>query len=457
MKKCFTFFSCFLLILNIHSFGQEKVVVEQIQTYSGVNPNASYWHLPTNIDFILKALDSGLFANLQLERVNSLPPIKKELTKTSNLGKITIDWTKSSAYNYHAYLEIYELTPAFIYQNKWVTLTQSKQDSIHTIWYIACNIYNQKQEKIFGKVTLIAIMPVHSLGMGYEVITTGSVPSNIYQAIAKGIGFITPEMENIEFMEAKMPSAYATDNYWMPLIHKQPRILFDTTKQFMSYSINGKLQSLRTPEAVLNKINLKDKSINNPFKELIALIRNTRNGVNYKEYYQVIQPLRDVIDNIDYTIEAYLEFDKDPIVTDNFKKTGIEFLQDSIHNIYQDRKKIGTFKVKENVVAPNKFYSPDKIYNGYDSSVSFALGTFYAKQPIVDAKVIDGEVIGHTFSIKLNYENNLKTISLDNKIIMVVEGNKKPFQMVLLDKTIPNTTMNLLLLIAFSEIFQSPL
>ena len=40
---------------------------------------------------------------------------------------------------------------------------------------------------------------------------------------------------------------------------------------------------------------------------------------------------------------------------------------------------------------------------------------------------------------------------------MVVEGNKKPFQMVLLDKTIPNTTMNLLLLIAFSEIFQSPL
>ena len=39
---------------------------------------------------------------------------------------------------------------------------------------------------------------------------------------------------------------------------------------------------------------------------------------------------------------------------------------------------------------------------------------------------------------------------------MVVEGNKKPTQMVLTDKKNLSTLTNLLLLIAFSEIFQRP-
>jgi hypothetical protein len=65
-------------------------------------------------------------------------------------------------------------------------------------------------------------------------------------------------------------------------------------------------------------------------------------------------------------------------------------------------------------------------------------------------------LLGHTFSIKINTATNLKTISLDGSILMVVEGNKKPTQMVWTDKKIPSTIVNLLLLIAFSQIFQSP-
>ena len=112
--------------------------------------------------------------------------------------------------------------------------------------------------------------------------------------------------------------------------------------------------------------------------------------------------------------------------------------------------------VKENSVEKNKYFYPDKVYNGYDSTKVFPLGTYYAKQPIVHARVIEGKILDHPFSIKINYVNNLKTISLDEKIIMVLEGKKKPAQMVLLDKNISNQLVNLLLLIAYSEIFQSP-
>jgi hypothetical protein len=210
------------------------------------------------------------------------------------------------------------------------------------------------------------------------------------------------------------------------------------------------------PEAVLNKINIKDRTPNNPFKDVVELIRKSRSGINYKEYYQVLQPLRDVHENIDYTIKAYIEFNNETATIDNAANYGIEFLQDSIHKIYQDKNEIGGFVVKENVLELNKYYYPDKVYNGYDSSKAFALGTFYNKQLIVQTRVIEGQLLGHNFSIKINFETNLKTISLDNKIIMVVLGNKKPSQMVLVENNIPAVLTNLLLLMAYSEIFQSP-
>jgi len=350
---------------------------------------------------------------------------------------------------------LYELDPEFVYQNNLVPIPETKKDSIHSIWYIACNIYNQKQEKLFGKTLLIGLFPIHSLGMGYEINTTGSVPSNVFEGIAKAIGLLSPEMDNMEYLEAKMPKAYATDNYWMPFVHNQPRILFDTAKKFISYNNNSALQILKIPEAGLNKINIKDKSIENPFKEMIEQLRKSKYFYSNNEYYQVIQPLRNVHDDIDYTLEAYIEFNNE-YVNNTDKIVGIKFLPDSLHHIYQQNERIGTFVVKENVVEQNKAYYPDKVYNGYDSSKIFSLGTFYEKQPITNVKSIEGTLLGHEFSVKINGATNLKTISLDGKMIMVVEGNKKPIQMVWTDKKTPSTLVNLLLLIAFSELFQRP-
>jgi hypothetical protein len=443
------------LCISTVGFGQNKVVLEQIQTYSTINPKATYWHIPANNTSILNALDTGLFAQLDLQRELTILPQYKTLNKQSQIGKLVVDWSNSRAYPYHAYLELYELDPEFVYDNKLAPIPELKKDSIHSIWYIACNIYNQKQEKLFGKTLLIGIIPIHSLGMGYETNTTGSVPSNVFEGIAKAISLLSPNMDNMEYLEAKMPKAYATDNYWMPFIHNQPRILFDTAKKFISYSSNNNIQILKISEAGINKINIKDKSIDNPFKEVIEQLRKSKYFYNNNEYYQVIQPLRNVHEDIDYTLEAYIEFNSE-YVNNNDKIFGIKFLPDSLHHIYQQNERIGAFMVKENNVEQDKFYYPDKVYNGYDSSRTFSLGTFIAKQPITNAKSIEGNLLGHEFSIKINYDTNLKTISLDGKIIMVVEGNKKPTQMVLTDKKIPSTLTNLLLLIAFSEIFQRP-
>ncbi len=453
-------FLLFTLLFSFQGWSQNattpKVVVEQIQAYSYLNPTASYWKIPANISPILETLDSSLFVTLKMQRDKDYTTTTNALTKLNQAGKIKIDWSNSLTIPYHAYIEIYEMDPEFAYKNDLVNLSESEKDSIHSVWFIACSIFNLKKERVFQKTIMLGFTPVESLGLGYTIKSTPSMPSLLYNAIAKAINYLDTEGDEIDFINVKVPAAYATDNYWMPFVHNMRRILFDTTKKFISFEDNAGVHALRMPPAVLKKINNKDKSETNPYKNLVELLRKTRPQFNRNEYYQVMQPLRDIKNNIDYTLESYIEFNSAPVVGDNnTAKLAIQFLPEVSHLIFKDKDSIGYFTVKDFVKEENKFYYPDVVYNGYDSSHSANLGTFFAKQPITHSRVISGKSMNHDFVIQLNYENNITTILIDKQMIMAISGNKKPLQMVEKRNTLP-TIENLLLLIAYAEIFQQP-
>jgi len=281
------------------------------------------------------------------------------------------------------------------------------------------------------------------------------MPNLVFSAIAKSLNFLDTEGDDIDFIDVKIPAAYATDNYWMPFVHNMPRTLFDTSKQFISFVDQEGVHALRVPAAVLKRINQKDKSETNPYKEIISALRKTRSLFNNSEYYQAIQPLRDIRNNIDYTLDTYIEFTTEPVLNDNKPKFAIQFLPEASHRIYQEKDSIGNFTVKDFVKEDNKFYYPDIVYNGYDSSRSAPLGTFFAKQPIVHSRIINGYALNRNFSIQLNYENNITTILVDKVMVMVISGNKKPSQMVA-KGSLPSNLQSLLLLIAYAEIFQQP-
>ena len=452
----------FLLLTLLFSFqgwsqnaSTPKVVVEQIQAYSYLNPTASYWKIPANISPILETLDSSLFVTLKMQRDKDYTTTTNALTKLNQTGKIKIDWSNSLTIPYHAYIEIYEMDPEFAYKNDLVNLSETAKDSIHSVWFIACSIFNLKKERVFQKTIMLGFTPVESLGLGYTIKSTPSMPNLLYNAIAKSMNYLDAEGDEIDFINVKVPAAYATDNYWMPFVHNMPRILFDTTKKFISFEDNAGVHALRMPPAVLKKINNKDKSETNPYKNLVELLRKTRPQFNRNEYYQVMQPLRDIKNNIDYTLESYIEFNSEPVFNDNTPRLAIQFLPEVIHRIFQDKDSIGYFTVKDFVKEENKFYYPDLVYNGYDSSRSANLGTFFAKQPITHSRVISGKSMNHDFVIQLNYENNITTILIDKQMVMAISGNKKPLQMVEKRNNLP-TIENLLLLIAYAEIFQQP-
>jgi hypothetical protein len=167
--------------------------------------------------------------------------------------------------------------------------------------------------------------------------------------------------------------AYAIDNYWMPLIHNQPRTIIDTSKGFLAFEKEDRGHLLRIPAAVLNKINTRDRSANNPFSEIVTYIKKNRSNTNSNEYYEVLQSLRDVTNNIDYTIKGFIEFDNIGLKDESGTSNAIVFLPDSMHTIYQGNDSVGNFSVRENVAEKNKAYNPNIIYNGYDSTKKYIL------------------------------------------------------------------------------------
>ncbi len=447
-----------LLVIYSTSFSQSQVALEQIQVYSTTQPKLSYWHLPNDISALEKALDTGLFTKLNLQRSTLQPTIRKELSKQTQVGKITINWETTRDIPFHAYLEIYEVDPFAAYLNKSVDISEEKKDSIHSMWVIACNIFNQKHERILQKTILLGMVPIQALGMGYPITTVSTTPAAQFQALVKAIGLLSPTTNDMEYVEAKIPAAYATDNYWMPIIHNQPRTLFDTSKQFISFANTNGLQLLRIAPASLNKIDLKNKNDNYLFKQVAANIKKYRVGTSSKEYYQVIQPLRDVHANKDYTLEAYLEFNPDAAENNNLfiNQQALLFIPELTHTIYDGKDSVGQFKVKESYQEKEKFYYPDQIYNGYDSTKKFNIGTNYGPIAIVNAKVIEGIVYKHNFKIEFSVLQQQKTILVDNKILMIIEGANKPRQMVTVPSDIDINLTNLLLLMAYGELFQSP-
>ncbi len=455
MKTFLKHTAYFLLqLIAIATHAQSKVVVEQIQSYSMVSPTANYWHLPNDIKPLIEALDSGLFKEINLIRDKNYKTTALRLTKQNQVGKITIDWSRSANTNFHAYIEIYEMSPEFVFQNKLAEIPRSKFDSISSVWYISCNIYNQRRESVFKKTILLSMMPTKSIGMGYAIDLPASTPNFIFKAIQKGISFVSPNMDDMEYIEAKVPAAYATDNFWMPFLHKQNRIQFDTSKPFISYNNDNGLQLLRTPPAQMNKINQKDKSINNPYFDMLPLLKK-RLGSTTNEYYHVLQPLRDVNRDLDYSIVAYLELNLSPNDSEA-SKSPILFLPGNMHTLFLDQDSIGSFSVEEAVVEKDKFFNLNEIFNGFDSTKKYNIGTFYEKKKIISAKSIEGKFKTHSFKILINYANNLKTIFIDDKMVMVAEGQNKPFQMFTADAAADAEIKNFLLQMSFSEIFQMP-
>lgn len=457
MKNSFYFLSLFFTqCICIATFGQSnQVAFEQVQLYSSIRPDGKYWHpTTTQVQAFASILDTALFNPLQLQRDSSYPTKIKILTKSNQIGKIVIDWSQSQSAAFHAYLEIYELQPEQTFSNSMVNIDIPKKDSIQSTWFLTCTILDATKKPVFQKTILMGMIPIANQGIGYPINVPVTTPKSLFKAILSGVSYFDKDGEELAYIEAKVPISYASDNFTMPLLQAKPRITVDTNKNFIQFIQNNARVVLRTPTAMMQKIDTKDKSSNNPFFDILPEIKKRTNTL-FKEYYQAIQPLRSVSENKDYTLEAYIEFN--PMVDPELRATPpIRFLPDSVHKIFADTNLIGRFKVLEQKVSAGFNFNSNQIYNGYDSSSIYALNSNYPKGVIIISKSIEGNIGKDTFKILFNDDIDVKIIYINNVAIMAAKGRNKPNYIIPIQQGYPSSITSLLLLMAYSEIFQSP-
>ena len=457
MKKSFYFLGLLCTqCICIATIGQSnQVTFEQVQMYSSIQPEGKYWHpTTTQVQAFASILDTALFNPLQLQRDTSFATKIKILNKSNQIGKLVIDWSQSQSSPFHAYLEIYELQPEQTFSNSMVNIIIPKKDSIQSTWFLTCTILDATKKPVFQKTILIGMIPIANQGIGYPMNLPVSPPKSLFKAIQSGVSYFDKDGEELAYIEAKVPNSFASDNFTMPLIQTKPRITVDTSKDFFQFTQNSSRVLLRIPTAMMQKIDTKDKTTNNPFFAILPEIKKRTNTL-FKEYYQAIQPLRNTSENKDYSLEAYIEFN--PLIDPELRNTPpIRFLPDSIHKIYADTNLIGRFKVIELPANTGLMFNSNKIYNGYDSSSMYTLNTNYPKGIISISKSVEGNIGKDTFKILFNNEIDVKLIYLNNLPILVAKGKNKPNYLVPIEQVNQHSISPLLLLIAYSEIFQSP-
>jgi hypothetical protein len=457
MKNILYFLSLlFAQSICIVSFGQSnQVTFEEVQMYSSIQPNAKYWHpSTTQVRSIAQLLDSALFNPLQIKRDTSCSPKIKILTKSNQIGKLVIDWSQSLSSAFHAYLEIYELQPEQTFSNSMVNIVIPNKDIIQSTWFLTCTILDQNKTPVFQKTILIGMIPITNQGIGYPINVPVTTPKSLFKAIQSGVSYFDKDGEALAYIEAKVPISYASDNFLMPLLHAKPRIAVDTSKDFIQFTQSNSRIVLRTPTANMQKIDIKDKTSNNPFFAILPEIRKRSNTL-FKEYYQTIQPLRNVSENKDYTLEAYIEFN--PMVDPELRATPpIRFLPDSVHKIFADTNLIGRFKVLDQPANTGMFFNSNQIYNGFDSTSLYTLNTNYPKGVVTISKSVEGTIGKDTFKILFINDIDIKLIYINNVAIMAAKGRNKPNYLIPIQQGNSNSITSLLLLIAYSEIFQSP-
>ena len=457
MKKSFYFLGLLCTqCICIATIGQSnQVTFEQVQMYSSIQPEGKYWHpTTTQVQAFASILDTALFNPLQLQRDTSFATKIKILNKSNQIGKLVIDWSQSQSSPFHAYLEIYELQPEQTFSNSMVNIIIPKKDSIQSTWFLTCTILDATKKPVFQKTILIGMIPIANQGIGYQMNIPVSPPKSLFKAIQSGLSYFDKDGEELAYIEAKVPNSFASDNFTMPLIQTKPRITVDTSKDFFQFTQNSSRVVLRIPTAMMQKIDTKDKTTNNPFFAILPEIKK-RSNILFKEYYQAIQPLRNTSENKDYSLEAYIEFN--PLIDPELRNTPpIRFLPDSIHKIYADTNLIGRFKVIELPANTGLMFNSNKIYNGYDSSSMYTLNTNYPKGIISISKSVEGNIGKDTFKILFNNEIDVKMIYLNNLPILVAKGKNKPNYLVPIEQVNQHSISALLLLIAYSEIFQSP-
>ncbi|MFM7357519.1 MAG: hypothetical protein ACKO1T_02990 [Sediminibacterium sp.] len=454
---CFLFFGC---SVAGPSFSQQQVVLEEVRCYSSVGPLPDYLRNPVINASLASKLQQILYQERGWQLTDSLqlPVSFPQLNELKKDKPLVIKDGNSSLL--HLWIDLFEMHPAVLFNNNSEyaidTVIAARSSSVINIKIYLVNNKNELIEKNELDLSLTqAELPAIGFlfngliadGQPYFLPTTGS---GFREAIIQGMKFIFDQNSNTSLIELKVPPAYFFNNFIPASSQTKLNIIRPELKNNnVRFTYNNRNQVIRNGEPEIAEVWINNKKRENFPASLFDTLRLIRK-LGENDFVCLQHMMRDVLNDKTYDARIFGISSQATVMEGEFP-----LVQKHVHYILQNSDTVAHFSVqKKPLMEETEMIWLNRSYNGIDSPTVFDLEPVSKTLKLPTEIELKGVVFQQPFFIRIRGRNHYwKDIGLSHQGVMRVQGKNLPERILITQPMADTQTMNLLLLLAYSPVF----
>ena len=441
---------CLLLLAGFRVPAQNKVIVESIRSFSMFGPTMNYLEDTSVRSSISAKLSAILNKNYNLVFSNTPLPIQI-FTNSDGLKNNTATFSSSDTSTWHLFVEVYEYDPlSFLSGATLETSDTAIIAAASSVIQISCILTNGLQEIVNNQTVYAAVSNTETAGFGIR-------PKNIYltkksftSVVQVGLQMVLDPNNETVVMDIKAPNVYYGDNFMMGQIKNTSKIIVQTIKDSWSFGLLGNGEVLRMGEQLFDEIWIKRKLVDSSASELLLKKMKETGNTASSDFIFLRQECRDVYQDKNYTIKIATEIDPYSEATSK-KEIFSDFLPGLVHMMLQGKDTAAVFSIQKNTGDPYKQVYLDKTTNGIDSSSTGRVSNKEYPFQITYDYQLTGKIRGEQFTIRSFWNNEMKELYINNRLISIVKGKTDPENFIITKELTDSTMMKELLLIAYNK------
>ena len=435
---------------------QKKVALEMMRCYSTTGPSMKYLLDPDRQQAILQQLHASLLKeyNFQLTDTVQIPIVlltPEDLKKNTPIQSFSADTSLL-----HLYIDCQETNP-FTFFSGVTYLTDSllALRSLNVI-HLSYFLLNYKNELIDENELTISIShkEIASIGIPFNRFFTDGIPQSLSTtangftaSIKAGIQYLFNPNNSSSLIELKVPPAYFYNNFITPETYQSSKIILpEFQNNTWQFEAPEGMQLIRNGEQGILGVKINGKKMPEfpgwLFDSLSQLKEYRGNN-----FICLQRESRNVLQDVTYQTRLVGSLYQSAVNTVGFLPANKK-----ISCLLQDKDTLAVFSVNP---IPNlndsSYLWLNQCYNGREPSSLFTLDS--PPNPfLMSTKLeINGELLKQPFSIRMKGTGYIwKEIYLQDEQVMAILGNDKPEKILIKNKSLSTTTIQQLLLIAYS-------
>lgn len=458
LKICCSFVTGILLAVT--SYGQQQVILEEVRCYSAVGPLPDYLRNPAINASLASQLQQILYQERGWRLTDSLqlPVSFPQLNELKKEKPLVIKDRNNSLL--HLWIDLFEMHPAVLLNNNAEytidTLIAARSSSVIKIDIYLVNHKNELIEKNELELSLTQA-EFRAIGFLFNGLLVDGEPyflpttaSGFREAIIQGLRFIFNKDNNASLIELKVPPAYFFNNF----IPTSPQTKLDIIRPELKnnsfrFTYNNSNQVLRNSEPELAEVWINNKKKGKFPGSLFDTLRLIRK-LGENDFICLQHMMRDVLNDKTYDARIFGIASQATVMEGEFP-----LVEKQIHYLLQNNDTVAYFSIqnKPRLEEPEIIWL-NRSYNGIDSSTVFNLEPVFRTQKFPTEIELKGVMFEQPFFIRIRGRNHYwRDIGLNQRLVIRAQGKNLPERILIVEPIADNRTMNLLLLLAFSPVF----